>query len=315
MRINVLYAVPPTSIKFRDWHDGFTAAMSQIAREHEVAWLNVHPMLKQLPSAAEILDCDFLLVKSNFGWIPDVAYVDAAKTATCLPRVGLMISGSNPPATRDFDRFDVLYYETTWMRPFVQGHPRALHAFGIDTDVMHPTGTERDVDWLMVGRPAVFKHPEVLTSRPGYRMLVGETHGAEETVRALRGAGVEVRDFMTYPELAQVYNRTKTLIMAADLHGGGERAILEARACGCAVDLVSENPKLRTVVEGPIHDHHYYASQLLRGMDEAIAAEPTVAADQRMALLRVWARRRKARALRGKVGRLPKRLVRKLLPR
>lgn len=134
---------------------------------------------------------------------------------------------------------------------------------------------ERDIDWLMVGRPADFKHPEALIERAGTRMLIGEIHGARDAVERLRRADVMVKDFVPYDELAEIYGRTKTLLVAADLQGGGERAILEARACGVEVVIARENPKLQGVADGPVHDHIYYAGQLLAGIDSCVAGVGT----------------------------------------
>lgn len=76
MIINVAFAIPPTSVKFTHWHDGFTEAMGLLADRYEVRWLNVHPLAPQMKKARrQLFDCDFLLVKSNFGWIPDMAYI------------------------------------------------------------------------------------------------------------------------------------------------------------------------------------------------------------------------------------------------
>lgn len=274
MRINVAFAVPPTSIKFTEWHDGFVAAMGLIGAVHEVSWMNVHPSAPGYRLAmARLFDCDFLLVKSNFAWIPDHAYMERDIRVRSRPPVGLMISGSIRPRPLDLRRFDVLFYETEWFGKAILAHARTFHAFGVDTTIMtRPTTEKRDIDWLMVGRPAEFKHPEVLAEREGTRMLVGEIYGAEHAVTHLRDAGVEVLDFVTYAELATIYQRTKTLLVAAELQGGGERAILEARACGSDVNLVVDNPKLRQVLDGPVYSHHYYADGLLCGIEEAVGA-------------------------------------------
>lgn len=275
MIINVAFAIPPTSVKFTHWHDGFTEAMGLLADRYEVRWLNVHPLAPQMKKARrQLFDCDFLLVKSNFGWIPDMAYIREAAKRNVLPRTGLMISGSNPPRPGDIGRFDVLFYETTWMAPFVAEHPLTRRAFGIDTDTMHPPPEEidRQIDWLMVGRPASFKHPERLMERTGRRLLIGEIAGAVEAVDRLQVAGVEVRDFVAYSELAEIYRQTRVLLIAADLHGGGERAIWEARSCGCEVELLSDNPKLQIILDEPVLSHVDYAAALAEGITAALAA-------------------------------------------
>lgn len=250
--------------------------MDIIGRSHDVRFLNVHPSAPDHDSALkELFCCDFLLVKSNFGWIPDRAYMKRAANSWRRPPVGLMISGSVPPRSIDLKRFEVLFYETYWYREFVASHGLAVHAFGVDTDVMHPRGAgNRDIDWLMVGRVAAFKHPEALLNQTGKRLIVGEIHDAGRTVERLRRDGITVQDFVPYDELAELYRRTRTLLVAAELQGGGERAILEARACGAEVRLTVDNPKPQEVAVGPIYDQHYYADQLIRGIELALAKQP-----------------------------------------
>lgn len=309
MKINVLFAVPPLSTKFESWHDGFTSAMGLLGQEHDVCWLNVHPLAPGWEAARkEMFDCDLLLIKSNFGWIPDVAYAEEAATRSISPRVVLMISGSFPPGQGDLERFDLLFYETEWMAPLLDAHPLAVRAFGIDTDVMNTSGAPsvRPVDWLMVGRPSSFKHPEELARRSGHRLLVGETAGALEAVEALKTAGVEVRDFVPYAELADVYRQSKTLVVAADLHGGGERAVWEARACGCRVELVSDNPKLEEMATSAIWSHHDYARALREGM-EAVMESPTQLRTAETADFRRWVRVRRRREMTGRVVRFVRR--------
>jgi len=52
--------------------------------------------------------------------------------------------------------------------------------------------------------------------------------------------------------------------------GGGERAIWEARACGCNVVVENDNAKLLELTDNEIKDHHYYYEQLLRGIKSCL---------------------------------------------
>ena len=46
-----------------------------------------------------------------------------------------------------------------------------------------------------------------------------------------------------------------------------ERALLEARACGVPrIDVLDDNPKLASLLEGPILSHDFYAQQLRLGL-------------------------------------------------
>lgn len=316
--VAIVYAIPPTSAKFSSWKDGFTAAVDLLPEHLTVEWVNVHPLATQQrgrarAQRARIVAADVVVVKSNWGWIPDTVTLQAVRRLTYPPRTILAISGSFPPPEGELLRYDAVLFETEWYRPFVADHPNALHAFGIDTSIMRPGDGERDIDWLMVGRPAAFKNPQRLAEKSGVRWLLGEVQNHDEVVADLRGAGVVVKDFVRYDELAGLYRRTRNVLVAADLHGGGERTILEGRACGCQVDVPPDNPKLVEVAEGPIFDEQYYARQLIAAIDR-VAHHPIPAPLKESALRRaMWrVRRERVEVLLARGRRLARGAVRRL---
>jgi len=62
------------------------------------------------------------------------------------------------------------------------------------------------------------------------------------------------------------YNRAKIVYIPANIIGGGERAVLEARACGCKVEVEPDNPKLQELLNCPLWDTNYYTDQLVKGI-------------------------------------------------
>ena len=88
--------------------------------------------------------------------------------------------------------------------------------------------------------------------------------------RKLIDGGVEVCDFVNYYELSRIYNRSSSVLVPCALHGGGERAVLEARACGCNVEIRRENEKLFELSQGPIYSHKYYAQQIISGLESVM---------------------------------------------
>lgn len=277
MRINVAYAVPPQSKKATLWHDGFTAGMELIAETHTVRWLNVHPDTPALETnLAQLDDGDFLLVKSNWDWIVDRAVRRHCARAS-IPK-GLLISGvGKPPAPRKMRFYDVLFYQTKWYELQLVAHPLRFHTYGIDTSVMSPrAGVEKDIDWLSVGQILPYKRHEWLLDKTGRRVVIGDLTQCDQALhRRLVDGGVEIVDFVDYPTLADYYRRSHTVLVACTVDGGGERALMEALACGTHVEIAPDNPKLREIYEQPrVWDHHYYAQQLLLGIEEATKAKP-----------------------------------------
>ncbi len=285
MRIAIVHAVPEVSSAFGRDHDGFTAAMEVIAQDHDVRWLNIHPYNADHGQQARLIpDADFVLVRSDWGWLPCAAADRALWRRPGIP-VGLLIAGSSPPPPlRQMLRFDVLFYETPWYAAQVAEHPFTVEAMGVDTRWMRDHGrADRPVDWIMVGRLADWKRPERLIDQPGRRLAVGDCSAASpQTLARLHEAGIEVRDFVPYAQLADLYNSARAVFVPCPLQGGGERAVLEGRACGCEVTIADDNPKLASLVDVPVRSHTDYAGHLLAAID-AVVAGRRIPADVKLA--------------------------------
>lgn len=301
MRINLVHAIPSVSSAYGQDFDGFSAAIEALSAKHEVEWLNVHPYNPDwTANLAKVPAADFVLVRSDWGWYPDA--LAASRLARSGVPCGLVIAGSSrPQSVRQSLRYDVLFYETPWYEQFVRQHPFAVEAFGIDTRVMHETDTERDIDWLFVGRLASFKRPERLLAKSGRRVIIGDLSSASEaTERRFTAHGVELVDHVLPSELAQYYNRSTNVLVPCVLQGGGERAVLEGRACGCDVEIATDNPKLASLMHAPIPSHEQYAASLSSGIEAVVNGRRT---SHRHKLL--GEAERSTAALVGKVRRAP----------
>lgn len=274
MRIHVVHAMPRLSSAYGIADDGFTAAMEIVGRTHDVRWLNVHPYNDDhREQVTKIADCDFVLVRSDWGWFPARA-ADRALRGKDTP-VGLLIAGSTlPPPPVEVLRYDVLFYETPWYAQFVTTHPFAVQAFGVDTrhmDNRNRPEAEREYDWVMVGRLADFKRPERLLTKTGRRLAIGDfSVPRPEIEQQLKSDGVELVDQKTYAELAALYNNAKAVFVPCELQGGGERAVLEGRACGCQIEIAEDNPKLASLLDCPIWSHEEYATRLVDAIEQVI---------------------------------------------
>lgn len=64
-------------------------------------------------------------------------------------------------------------------------------------------------------------------------------------------------------ELAQLYRESRLVYFPMSEVGGGERAVLEARACGCNVEIAPDNAKLQSLADlHPIPNQETYARQV-----------------------------------------------------
>jgi hypothetical protein len=64
-------------------------------------------------------------------------------------------------------------------------------------------------------------------------------------VAAFQANGVTVSPPAGFQDLNLLYNQAHTVFIPAPVEGGGERAVLEARAAGVAVEVAVDNPKLQ----------------------------------------------------------------------
>jgi glycosyltransferase involved in cell wall biosynthesis len=176
----------------------------------------------------------------------------------------------------------------------VAEHPFAVKAFGVDTRAMRDQSRpHRSLDWLMVGRLAEFKRPERLMTKQGRRLAIGDLSSADPALVArLKSDGIEVRDFVPYTQLADFYNDAAAVLVPCTLQGGGERAVQEARACGCHVQIADDNPKLASLLAEPVADHLEYSHHLSTAIEEVVAGrridEATKVEGQRRARWDLW---------------------------
>lgn len=188
---------------------------------------------------------------------------------------GLCIAGNSfPPIGQD--KYDVLFYETEWYLPQIQHHKNVFRAFGINSDIYQPIVDSVPIwDWTTVGAFALWKRQSLLKNKGGYRLAIGEIQkgNMQESIDIIGDLildGVAISDMVDPEVLARIYNSSERIYIPADINGGGERAVLEARACGKQVVVEEDNPKLKELTtwteRGRVPDHFWYADQLLKGI-------------------------------------------------
>lgn len=267
-RILVVYFVSRDNrIKYLSWRDGFVAAMKLLESNYDVEW---HNLADRGLETVNMKDYSAIFVKGNWQGHVDLA-VRSLLADESIPRA-LLISGTRPaPSLREMSFYQVLFYETDWYRPQIGNHPRIVHAFGIDTDVMKPPAkdAEKTWDWMTVGS-LWMSRLDLLTRKKGSKLAVlyaGPVWRGWPSIARLGLRGVRVQRSVPYEDLAGYYYTARRVYVPTDLSGGGERAVLEARACGTPVEVEMDNPKLMELLESPIWDHRYYARQLTYGLE------------------------------------------------
>lgn len=244
------------------WKDGLWKALTILSRDYTV---EIYNMLNSTPPFNRY---DFALGWGAFGSPVDQLLRDVK----C--KKGLCIAGITPPH-QFYRNYDVLFYETEWFGEFIKDHPNKVHAFGVNTDIYKLLKRKKFWDYVTVGAFALWKRQDLIADKPGLRLAIGEIQRGNpmeslKIISRLLGSGVMVSDMVEPKKLAKIYNMAKTVYIPADVNGGGERAVLEARACGVNVEIEKDNPKLAELLVSPIWDQNYYANKLKEGIESCL---------------------------------------------
>lgn len=248
--------------------DGLWAALQILEDDFDIRRLNLSK-----PKEFSLSIEDFILGWGAFGgrvheWVKGMPN-----------KKGLCIAGNAFPPD-GANNYDVLFYETKWYRPQINFHKHIVHAFGINSDLYNQPLLPFPIVWdyLGVGAFANWKRWNRMTEKKGIRMVVGEMQDQDFISRGesvgiatqLLMNGVQVSNMVHPFDLSNMYHWSRTLYMPSDINGGGERAVLEARACGLQVEIEPDNEKLKELLDCPVYDEQYYAHQLKKGILECL---------------------------------------------
>jgi hypothetical protein len=236
------------------WKDGLWAALQTL----DFQMIN-------LQKTQEIPECEYVLAWGGFQSHAE-KFVRDLKHKDSKLKIGLCIGG-NATIPYTIGDWDILFYETDWYRPQISAHPNIVKAFGVNTDIFKPIKTEKIWDCITVGAFANWKRLHLLKKKRGYRLAVGDiqkgnTEESMAIVNDLLSDGVCISDMVDQYTLAKIYNSAKKVYVPAQIIGGGERTVWEAKACGVEVECEPDNPKLQELIDSPVKDHLYYAEQL-----------------------------------------------------
>ena len=257
----------------KHWMDGLWAALNLLEKDFEIQKVNLQDTKEKGHIKPNKPPFDFVLGWGAFGSEVDLymAWVDEQ------PK-GLCIAGNvNPP--KGANKYNILFYETKWYRSQIDFHDNIWQAFGVNTDLFNTIDISTPVVWdyIGVGALANWKRWDRMTKKQGNRLVVGEyqKENEEESLaiaQNLLREGVMVSDSVHPFDLVNFYHWSRTLYIPADVTGGGERAILEARSCGLEVEIEDDNDKLRELLDCDIPSHHDYYKQLKKGIERCISA-------------------------------------------
>lgn len=239
------------------WKDGLWWAIKELGEHYNVSWLNLADNQKEVSKSS----FDFVLGWGAFGSPAD----KFLQTVIGIPR-GLCLGGNAVPVPDYAKNYQVIFYETDWVREnYLTGLSNCKKAFGVNTKIFKKLDLPKIWDYLSVGSFSYWKHLDKLKDKKGVRLCVGEVQKDNlvesiDITSDLVSNDIGVSGMLIPEKLNLIYNLSKTVYLPADINGGGERAVLEARACGCQVEV--ENPKLKELVNCKIPTEKHYFNML-----------------------------------------------------
>jgi hypothetical protein len=245
------------------WLDGLNSAIHCLEQDFDIEWCNLAD-----DRGIAIDNFDFRL-----GWGGFNSKVDRY-LQNLGGKNGLCIAGNAFPYSGQ--KYSALFYETNWVRDFLNLtsiDTKIVKAFGINTDIFNEVDfmTPMVFDYIGVGAFASWKRWEKMKEKKGIRLVIGEYQKDNEVesgdiTKDLVRNGIIVSGMVHPLDLANFYHWSNTLYMPSDIYGGGERTILEARACGLRVEIEPDNPKLQELLLCKIPSHLEYAYKLKEGI-------------------------------------------------
>lgn len=264
------------------WKDGLSEAIKILEKKFDITRHNC---------ASPELNLNFKNIDFILGWGGFNSRVDDVilRTTRHFPKIkkGLCLGGYGFPP-QAYTTYDVYFYETPWSREWLDDliHqlpnfgriPEYVHAFGTNTKIYNRADSPKIWDYVSVGAFARWKRHEKIGIKEGTKLVVGEIQKNNlgeslDIISSLLPFNVAVSGSVPPETLAKIYRATKTVYIPAEIAGGGERALLEAKHCGCEVEIETDNPKLMSIFELDIDalDEYYYADQLEKGIKQCIS--------------------------------------------
>lgn len=250
-----------------NWKDGLWAALQILEKEFDISYWN-KAILAKFP--ADLEHFDFVLGWSSFdGEIAHLMRNLKVPHGLCIG--GYMFEPHN------INHFDVLFAESNWyadaeLKP---RHNNVRIAFGVNTDIFKPLGTEKLWDYTTIGAFSAWKRQLLLLKKEGNRFAVGQIqeNNMDESfdiISQLLAYGVTIQGEVSPEILCQYINASKVIYLPATISGGSERSVWEAKACGIPVEIEIDNPKLQEFVDTNVKNHIQYAQALREGIESVI---------------------------------------------
>lgn len=228
--------------RYGHWNDGLKKAMELIALDNEVTYHEPSENIK---------DCDVILY-----WEAPCTILGKDKLhylnilTNPLPKCLLFAGG--PLKKEWIDGFDLVFVESQINADECEklGIPYRT-AFGVNTDIFFPQNLLKIYDGMHQATCASWKRLDLFAKALKDK---GIACGRDQETDPngfieCRKQGVTLLPEQSYTVVANLLNQSHTMVQTSEFWGGGQRATLEAMACGIPPIVMSDSPKNMEYVE------------------------------------------------------------------
>lgn len=234
--------------RYGHWNDGLAEAMRLLDIDNTVKYYDV---TTESIENVQKFNPDIIL----FWEAPITQYgkdADMWFSICALPFKKCLLFAGGPLKAMDVKDFDMVFVESHINAEDCerQGIPYRV-AFGVNTDIFYPRHVFKQYDGMHQATCASWKRLDLFAkSLKNAGIVCGrrqatDPSGFDECIKQ----GVTLMDEQTYYGVSSLLNQSHVMVQTSDYWGGGQRATLEAMACGIPVICMSDSPKNREYVE------------------------------------------------------------------
>jgi glycosyltransferase involved in cell wall biosynthesis len=243
MRIAFIWQGSSKPEIFSHWNDGLRTAMRSVENFHEVVYREPWDNLD---------DVDLILYWESPCTANDNKNGTHYNRIRKMDKKKILLFAGGPINLIDAIGFDLYLVESKINEDeFLSIGLPFRRAFGVNTNIFKPMNEEKIWDGIHHAASASWKRQHLMAEALKEKCLVvgREQSNDHMTFVRSRELGALVIPEQPYEEVAKLINRSHFLIQTAEFWGGGQRATLEAMACGVPVICMEDSPKNREYVE------------------------------------------------------------------